>query len=117
MDRYRPGRGLRLSETAPCLYPGCPEIVTKRPLAGSRRAYFCSDSCRANYYNIAQKLARTESALLHLLDEQSADREQVAQLKDALGDVRWHLARFPSIPERQLRTSSDSPTRTATEAG
>lgn len=70
------------------------KMVEKSPTAGGRPPLFCSDSCRANYHNIAQQLRRSAESLTAQISDAAVSESERREAVDKLVDVRWHLARF-----------------------
>lgn len=90
--RYRPGRGRQLSSHAPCLYPGCQEVIDVLPEGGGRPRNFCSDRCRANFHNIQRQLNARIATIRD--DLQHAPEDLKADVERELALVVAHLNRF-----------------------
>ena len=76
--------------TAPCMRPGCSNVVTYRD---ARSGLFCSHRCRSVTSNTARRLERQLEILTDpaLLPDEPAARAAWAR-REAL--VRWHLKRY-----------------------
>lgn len=83
-----------MTETQPCLRPGCPNLCIWQATGGRPKLY-CSANCRRRALHERDALERTLVQMTanrpHL---DSARRRQV--LETRIANVRWQLARYPS---------------------